>query len=113
MKVLKMVAILSFLLLQGCASSLMKPADGSALVAPPGENSRVVFLRPSSFGGAIQASLFDITGDETRFIGVSSTGTQVVHDVAPGHHRYSHRGEVGRRDPFHATHGRHVPVLAD
>ena len=71
MKVLKMVAILSFLFLQGCASSLMKPADGSALVAPPGENSRVVFLRPSSFGGAIQASLFDITGDETRFIGVS------------------------------------------
>jgi len=47
-----------------------------------------VFLRPSSFGGAIQASLFDITGDETRFIGVSSTGTQVVHDVAPGHHRF-------------------------
>ena len=88
MKVLKMVAILSFLFLQGCASSLMKPADGSALVAPPGENSRVVFLRPSSFGGAIQASLFDITGDETRFIGVSSTGTQVVYDVAPGRHRF-------------------------
>lgn len=88
MKVLKMVVVLSFLFLQGCASSLMKPADGRALVAPPGENSRVVFLRPSSFGGAIQAALFDISGEETRFIGVSSTGTQVVHDVAPGRHRF-------------------------
>lgn len=88
MKCLKLAVVVAFLFLQGCASSLMKPAESGALVAPQGENSRIVFLRPSSFGGAIQASLFDVTGGETRFLGVSSTKTKVVHDLPPGRHRF-------------------------
>jgi hypothetical protein len=65
----------------------MKPAANQALAAPTAQSSRIVFLRPSSFGGAIQASLFDVSNDEPKFIGVSSAKTRVVYDLPPGPHR--------------------------
>ena len=82
------VIVLAAATLFGCASSLMKPATTQSLSATPAQSSRVIFLRPSSFGGAIQASLFDVSGGAAKFIGVSSTGTKVVYDVAPGTHRF-------------------------
>ena len=75
-------------MISGCASSLMKPAANQTLSKTPAQSSRVIFLRPSSVGGAIQASLFDATGSEPKFIGISSTGTKVVYDTTPGAHRF-------------------------
>jgi hypothetical protein len=53
---------------------------------PATDKAQVVFMRPSAFGGAIQASLFDVSSDETKFIGIVSTGTQISHMVGPGEH---------------------------
>lgn len=76
------------LMLTGCASSLMKPADDQKLAPIPAESSRVVFLRPSVVGGAIQASVFDVSTGKPAFVGVSSTGTKLAYDTTPGTHRF-------------------------
>jgi hypothetical protein len=87
MEIWKTAIIAAALSLTGCASTLMRPAENQTLAAPSPQTSRIVFLRPSSFGGAIQASLFDVTDDDLNFLGIISTGTTVVYDVAPGSHR--------------------------
>ena len=72
----------------GCSSSLMQPAEEPALPPPPADASRVVFLRPSYWGGAIQTSLYDVSRQNPEFIGVLSAGKKVVHDTTPGAHRF-------------------------
>lgn len=88
MKYLSYLLCAAALLLSGCASSLMKPGDEQSISALTEQRARVVFLRPSSLGGAIQASLFDVTDGTPGFIGVSSVGTKVMYDAAPGSHRF-------------------------
>jgi hypothetical protein len=44
--------------LTGCQSSLMVKSGGSEPRPEPGK-ALVVFMRPSSFGGAIQSSVYD------------------------------------------------------
>jgi hypothetical protein len=72
----------------GCASSLMQPAEGPALPPFSADASRVVFLRPSHWGGAIQTSLYDVTQESPEFLGVLSAGRKIVHDTSPGAHRF-------------------------
>jgi hypothetical protein len=81
---LSLAAWLSF----GCASSLMKPAEDPALPPLSADSSRVVFLRPSYWGGAIQTSLYDMTRQSPEFLGVLSAGRKIVHDTTPGAHRF-------------------------
>lgn len=88
MRFVNLVLFASVLMLTGCASSLMKPAADQKVPAVAADTSRVIFLRPSSFGGAIQASLFDVTSGKPQYIGVSSTNTKLVHDVKPGTYRF-------------------------
>ena len=72
----------------GCASSLMQPAEDLTLRPPSADASRIVFLRPSHWGGAIQTSLYDVSGPSPEFIGVLSAGKKIVHDISPGAHRF-------------------------
>ncbi|WP_210772111.1 hypothetical protein, partial [Rhodanobacter lindaniclasticus] len=53
-------AILLVAGLTGCQSSMMvrSPANAAAPTPAPGK-ALVVFMRPSSFGGAIQSSVYD------------------------------------------------------
>jgi hypothetical protein len=88
MKSWKLLLIAVAFAATGCASNLMKPAPNQTIAPVAAQQSRVIFLRPSSFGGAIQAGLFEATGGDLKFIGISSTGTRVVYDVAPGPHRF-------------------------
>lgn len=88
MKYLSCLMCAAVLLLSGCASSLMKPGDEKSISALPEQHARVVFLRPSALGAAIQASVFDVTDGKPGFVGVSSVGTKVVYDTDPGKHRF-------------------------
>ena len=88
MKTLTSFLCIAALFLSGCASSLMKPAEEQTLKPPPAETSRVIFLRPSNFGGAIQAPLFDVSDGKPVFLGVSSVGTKIVYDTTPGKHHF-------------------------
>jgi len=62
--------------LSGCASSRMKPEAETPFVLPAGQ-VQVIFMRPSFVGGAVQSSVFDITGDTDVLVGIVSSGTKV------------------------------------
>ncbi len=79
-------ATLAFALaLTGCQSSLMTRSTAAPVAVPP-DDATVVFLRPSSFGGAIQSSVYDVTGGITTFGGIVSAKTQVSMHVPAGEH---------------------------
>ena len=71
--------------LGGCASALMNAVPDEQRVNKPASGKALVyFMRPSSFGGAIQASIFD--GDE--YIGTSSAKTHIAYQAKPGKHMF-------------------------
>lgn len=71
----------------GCASEKMTVSQDQTLAsAPPAGKSRIVFMRDSFFGSAIQASLFDVTSGDPRFIGIVSNKTKLPYTVEPGKH---------------------------
>jgi len=56
--------------------------------------SKIVFMRPHAYGGAIQASVFDVTGrGDARFIGITSYHTQLSYPLRPGRYTFMVVGE--------------------
>lgn len=86
------LAVLCCALLVGCASSLMRKS-GAGPSAVETERVQVIFMRPSNFGGAIQASVFDLRPDSNQFVGIVSSGTKVAYLTDPGQHRFMVIGE--------------------
>lgn len=79
------------LLMTGCASTQMNPIAKDQLVTKPEPGKALVyFVRPSVFGGAIQAPLFD----DEQYIGTSSTNTIVPYQATPGAHMFMVLGET-------------------
>ncbi|MGN6739133.1 hypothetical protein [Dyella sp.] len=73
--------------LTGCQSSLMTKAGGSEPRPAPGK-ALVVFMRPSSLGGAIQSSVYDTAEKGDTFIGIVSTKTKIAYQADPGDHLF-------------------------
>ena len=83
------LAILLLAGLTGCQSSLMvRSAAGTAEPVPESGKSLVVFMRPSSFGGAIQSSVYDTHESADTFIGVVSSKDKVAYQAEPGDHLF-------------------------
>jgi hypothetical protein len=57
------------------------------ILAPP-DQSLIVFMRASSLGRAISASVFDVSDNNTKFIGIMYYGTKVAYNVTPGEHTF-------------------------
>jgi hypothetical protein len=74
------------LVLGACGGAQMMKAEQEPVIKQ-GE-SMVVFMRSSLFGGAIAASVFDVSGSETKFIGVINNGTKIAYPVKPGKHTF-------------------------
>lgn len=66
--------------------------EGEALKADPSK-AQIVFMRPSSFGGAIQSSVYHVTNGKQEFIGIVSTGTKIAFATEPGEHLFMVVGE--------------------
>lgn len=73
--------------LAGCQSSLMVRSNKGEPKPEPGK-ALVVFLRPSSFGGAIQSSVYDTHDKGDRFIGIVSSKTKIAYQADPGDHLF-------------------------
>jgi hypothetical protein len=73
--------------LGACGGGAQMIPAGEAPVIRQGE-SLVVFMRPSGFGQAIAASVFDVSGPETKFIGIVNYGSKVAYAVKPGEHTF-------------------------
>lgn len=90
-----LLTVFLILLVTGCSSKYMRPAgpDAASSYAPGPNQATVIFMRPSSLGGAIQASVFDVTNSENNFVGIVSHKTKVAYKVAPGEHLFMVVGE--------------------
>jgi len=76
-----------YLGLQGCASvssHLTEVPASQKKVNPETGKALVIFMRPSVFGGAIQATVFD----GTEYIATVSAGTHVAYQAKPGKHTF-------------------------
>jgi hypothetical protein len=93
---LYVAVVMLLLVLSGCASTSnkMRPVPPESVVtAPDSGQSMVVFMRPSSFGFAIQSSVFELAGDSPSLIGIVSAKTKVAHQVPPGENLFMVIGE--------------------
>lgn len=86
MKSRLLILVAALLLVTGCASTRMIDSAQQELVTPSADQTQVVFVRSSMFGGAIQSSVFDVSGDDTKFIGILSAGKKIAYTVEPGKH---------------------------
>ena len=81
---------LAVLVMQACTSAHLKPvANPSQMMKPQSGKALVIFMRPSSFGGAIQSTVFD---GET-YISTVSANTRVAYQAEPGEHMFMVIGE--------------------
>lgn len=82
-----MLMLASLAGLTACQSSKMVRSDGLDNTPAPGK-AMVVFLRPSSFGGAVQASVYDTGDPADQFIGIVSSKTRIAWQADPGDHLF-------------------------
>jgi len=75
------------ILLSGCASSMMMKV--SPMEGPDQQHALVTFIRPSSFGGAIQFGIWD----SDKFVGILSANSYVQYLAEPGEHLFMARAE--------------------
>ncbi len=80
-RILTLVAIIMF---TGCASNPMVVSQQQEIQKPTDEEAQVVFMRSSFVGSAINASLYDVTNGDIKFIGVIANGTKVPYTTSPG-----------------------------
>jgi hypothetical protein len=73
------------------AASTVTPALTPVSTAPTAEvaESKMIFMRASGMGGAVAASVFDVTEPgEPKFVGVINRGNKLVYPVKPGLHTF-------------------------
>lgn len=80
--------------MSGCAtqSNLMKPSAKTEY-KPSKDKAMIVFMRPSLLGGAIQASVFDISGKTDQLVGIVSGQTKTAYFTEPGEKLFMVIGE--------------------
>lgn len=90
-KNVRLIAIgVAALALGACASNHMTEIpEAQQVKGPESGKALIYFVRPSSFGGAVQATIFD---DET-YIGTSSAKTSIPYQATPGRHMFMVIGE--------------------
>lgn len=86
--------------LSGCTNSLMQKSaiNNTSMPSAKAGKAQIVFMRPSTFGGAIQSSVFDLKHDknqlsEDQFVGIVSATAKILYDAEPGFHMFMVVGE--------------------
>ncbi|MCL6417584.1 hypothetical protein MIB92_18130 [Aestuariirhabdus sp. Z084] len=79
-----LVVLLFSVSLFGCAGVKMAPIAPEEIKPVAEDMSRVEFMRSSFVGGAVAASIYDVTDGEPEFIGVLNNGKRITADVEPG-----------------------------
>ena len=85
------LVLLMPVLLAACGSGVkMTPSEPPQIRAG---DSMVVFMRPSALGQVVASSVFDVTGPETKFVGLVNFGDKLAVPVKPGKYTYMVIGE--------------------
>ncbi len=86
--IIAVLCVVAAALQLGCESDKMARAAEGATFAPEPGRALVVFMRPSGFGGAIQASVYDTSTPRTEFLGIVSTNTKCAYQSPPGQRQF-------------------------
>jgi len=83
---IRILLLLTVLFSAGCAKNTMTVMEQQEVQRPPAGEAQLIFLRPSSLGAAISASLFEVTDDNIEFIGIIVPDVRVLYRTKPGKH---------------------------
>lgn len=75
-------------MLGGCATGRYSTPLPEEKVEIRADQASVVFLRPSILGSAISSSVFELTEDDQRMIGIPGPEEKIVEYLSPGRHRF-------------------------
>lgn len=84
------------ILLSGCAGTVVNMREvplGQAHYVPGQGEALIVFMRPSGFGFAIQSSVFELSENDPKLIGILAAKKKFAYRVAPGEHLFMVIGE--------------------
>ncbi|HXZ93517.1 MAG TPA: hypothetical protein VEG36_11630 [Burkholderiales bacterium] len=84
------------LLIGGCAGNVVHMqavAPETVSAAPPPGKARIVFMRPSGVGFAVQSSVFEVKDNFPSLIGILAAKTRIAYDLDPGQHLFMAIGE--------------------
>ncbi|MFC1666057.1 hypothetical protein ACFL17_10630, partial [Pseudomonadota bacterium] len=88
MNYFRTMILFAVVLLVGCASNPMILSNTHVVTPPTQNEAKIIFLRSSFMGSAINASIYDVTDGSPIFIGILSNGTKVPHQTSPGKHTF-------------------------
>lgn len=88
MKYIRLLVILFTVIFAGCASNPMQVSSSQSVQKAMPDGSQIVFLRSTLLGSAINASLYDVTDEETKYLGIISNGTKITYMTTPGKHTF-------------------------
>lgn len=88
-----LVLLLPFGLMSGCVATSSYMTKASVTPQPTSDKALVVFMRPSRYGGGIQASVYDTSNGSNVFIGIVSAKTKIGYLAHPGRHLFMVIGE--------------------
>ncbi len=81
-------AALAVLPAQAHSNKFMQPAASQQAPQLEAGKAMLVIMRPSYYGGAIAASVYDITGGKTTLVGILGPKDKIAYPVEPGQHRF-------------------------
>lgn len=88
LKILFVCAVLAVLPAQARSNKLMQPAASQHAPQMEAGKAMLVVMRPSFYGGAIAASVYDTTGGKTTLVGVLGPKDKIAYSVEPGQRRF-------------------------
>jgi len=101
MKLLQAAALAVLLATASTSAQAGKMAKSKEPLTLEPDKAAIVFLRPGKFvGAAVAVPVYDVTGDDTRFIGILDAGSKVAYQVPAGEHVFMTTifgGEAGVR----------------
>lgn len=80
----------------GCAGKVRNmnvSSPNKKIEAPHKGKSKIVFMRPSSMGYAIQSSVFEINNNRPSIVGIVAAKKKVSYELEPGKHLFMVVGE--------------------
>lgn len=87
-----MLALAGMMALAGCTSTtsrlMVEVPEPAVIATPPSDKATIVFYRSSYLGEAIQASVFDISTEPPRLVGIVSASTKLAYICEPGRRRF-------------------------
>lgn len=94
--IISILSLAILFILNGCTgtvSNMQIAAQGENITSPKEGSSKIVFLRASSSGYAIQSSIFKIENNNPEILGIVAAKKKMSYDLIPGNYIFMVLGE--------------------